>query len=96
MAPCYFNYPLAILLHRNNYSRVFVTDADIRNWLPGDNLFNSYFFIPPDMPGGEYQVEVAIIDKNTTPGQLPLPKVKLAIAGVAPDGWHPLGRVTVK
>ena len=96
VAPCYINYPLAIRLHRNNYSRVFVTDADIRNWLPGDNLFNSYFFIPPDMPGGEYQVEVAIIDKNTTPRQLPLPKVKLAIAGVAPDGWYPLGRVTVK
>jgi hypothetical protein len=75
---------------------VFVTSADIRDWLPGDNLFNSFFFVPRDLPGGQYDVEVAIIDKNTAPGQLPQPKVKLAIAGVDAGGWYPLGRVTVK
>jgi hypothetical protein len=95
VAPCYINYPLAIRLHRNNYSRVFVTRADIRDWLPGDNLFKSYFFIPADLPGGQYEVQVAIIDNNTAE-QPPTPKVKLAIAGITTDGWYPLGSVTVK
>jgi len=34
---------------------------------------------------------VAIVDPSSRE-----PKIKLAIAGVAPDGWYPMGKVKVK
>lgn len=96
VAPCYENYPLAIRLHKDGYQKVFITAADIREWLPGDNLYNDAVYIPSDVPVGDYEIEIAIVGKNAEAGEQPRPRVKIAIAGMNADGWYGLGKIKVR
>ncbi|MEA2064056.1 MAG: DUF4832 domain-containing protein, partial [Gemmatimonadota bacterium] len=91
VAPCYKEFPLALRLKNSRRTEVLLTGADIRKWLPGDNLYDDAVFLPLDMPGGEYDIEIGILD----PGSLK-PKVKLAIEGITPDGWYRMGKITVR
>jgi hypothetical protein len=68
-----------------------ITDADIRKWLPGDNLYDDAVFPPLDMPEGTYDLEVAILDPRTRK-----PNVKIAIVGIGPDGWYKMGQIEVR
>ncbi len=90
VAPCYKPFPVALRLKGRARTEIFVTDADIRTWLPGDIVYDSSTFIPADMPASDYDLAIAIIDPQTRQ-----PKVKLAIAGAGADGWHTLGKVAV-
>jgi hypothetical protein len=90
VAPCYKKFLLAIRLTNQNRTEVMITDADITSWLPGDNLYDDAIFIPSDLPAGEYQIQISIIDR-----QLHQPKVKLAIEGRDSKGWYTLGKLTV-
>jgi hypothetical protein len=90
VAPCYKEFPFALRLKNSNRTEVFLTDADIRNWLPGDVVYDNAVFIPADMPPGDYEVEIGIVDPQTHK-----PKVKLAIAGIDADGWYSLGKIAV-
>ncbi len=91
VAPCYKQFPVALRLKNDKRTEVLITDADIRAWLPGDNLYDNAVFVPADMPAGEYQIGIALLDPITQK-----PKVKLAIAGLEPDGWYNLGKVRVQ
>jgi hypothetical protein len=91
VAPCYRQFPLALRLKNEKRTEVLITDVDIRAWLPGDNLYDNAVFVPADMPAGEYQLGIALLDPITQK-----PKVKLAIAGLEPDGWYNLGKVRVQ
>jgi uncharacterized protein DUF4832/glycosyl hydrolase family 42 (putative beta-galactosidase) len=91
VAPSYTQWPLAIRLRNAQRTVVWRTEADIRNWLPGDNLYDSDFFLPAEMPVGEYDLGIALIDPVS--GEA---KVKLAIAGIGEDGWYDLGKITVR
>lgn len=90
VAPCYKPWPLALRLKGAQHTEVFETDADIRNWLPGDAVYDSAVFVPANMPVGEYNIAVALVDPQTRD-----PKVKLAIAGMEPDGWYTLGKIKI-
>jgi uncharacterized protein DUF4832/glycosyl hydrolase family 42 (putative beta-galactosidase) len=90
VAPIYKDYLLAFRLVSDNKKLVCTTNANIRSWLPGDNLYDDAIFIPLDFPTGEYEIQVAILDK-----QKRTPAVKLAIGGGANDGWYNLGKVHV-
>lgn len=91
VAPCYQRFPFAIRLTNKNGSTDFVTAADIRTWLPGDNLYNDAIFIPKDMKPGEYDVQIALLNPLTNK-----PKVLLAIEGKDKEGWYTLGKLTVE
>jgi len=91
VAPCYRRFPLALRLKGAASTEVLVTDSDIRTWLPGDSLYDGAVFVPAGLPPGEYELAVAIVDPSSRE-----PQIKLAIAGVAPDGWYPMGKVNVK
>jgi Domain of unknown function (DUF4832) len=91
VAPCYRRFPLALRLQGPNHTAVLITDADIRQWLPGDNLYDDAVVLPADIPAGEYDLQIAILDVVDRQ-----PKVKLAIAGVQPDGWYHLGKIAVQ
>jgi hypothetical protein len=67
------------------------TDADIRKWLPGEIVFNSSVPMPADVTPGQYELQIGVIDPET--GK---PNVKLAIAGIDPEGWYNLGSITVR
>ena len=90
VAPCYRDFPFALRLKNKRRTEVLITDADIRQWLPGDVIYDDAVYLPVDMPEGEYELAVAILDKHTRK-----PKVKLAIKGMQPDGWYPVGRIIV-
>lgn len=91
VAPAYREFPLALRLKNAQRSEVFATRADVRNWLPGDNTYDDAIYIPADMPAGEYEVSVGLLDPHTR-----TPAVKLAIAGVDSEGWYPLAKISVK
>jgi hypothetical protein len=90
-APCYRKYPFAIRLSNGKRTAVMLTGADIRTWLPGDNLYNNSVFVPANLPDGEYTLSVAIVDPATRK-----PRIKLAIQGAGPEGWYPLGKIEVR
>jgi len=90
VAPCYRRFPLALRLHGEKHSEVLVTNADIRNWLPGDAVYDDAVFLPASMPSGTYDLQVGLLDPQTRQ-----PKVKLAIEGLDPEGWYTLGKISV-
>jgi hypothetical protein len=69
---------------------VLPTDAIIKEWLPGDNLYDNAVFIPGDLPAGEYDVQIAIVDRWKFE-----PRVNLAIEGRGDDGWYQLGQINI-
>jgi hypothetical protein len=91
VAPCYRKFPVALRLKGGSKVAMLRTNADITAWLPGDNLLDGEVAVPRDLPAGQYDLDLAILDTD-----LKSPKVKLAIAGVNPDGWYPLGKVRVR
>lgn len=91
VAPVYRPYRFAIRVENGNYAQTYYTGANVREWLPGDNLYNGSFFMPSDIPSGEYNVQVALLDDQTLE-----PAIKLAIEGKQPDGWYHLGVINVK
>ncbi len=91
VAPCYRRFPVALRLKSDRREVVLLTDADITTWLPGDSLFDSSVFIPPDCPPGKYQLELGLVDPQTRQ-----PKVKLAVAGRDKQGWYALGKIDVR
>jgi hypothetical protein len=91
VAPCYRQYPLAMRLKSAARTEVLMTGADIRCWLPGDSIYDDVVSLPADMPAGDYEIAIALLDPDTRK-----PSVKLAIAGVDTGGWYNLGRIAVK
>ena len=90
VAPVYRPFVLAFRLSSPTHSAVIRTDADLRKWLPGDAVFEDPVFVPEDLPAGEYQLSVAILDPITLE-----PGIRLAIEGRGDDGWYALGKVSV-
>jgi len=88
-APCYRRYPLVFRL-RGAQTFMFKTGADITKWLPGDALYDSRFYIPWDMPLGEYRLQLALLGF-----QGDAPALNLSMAGKQDDGWYDIGPVTV-
>ena len=89
VAPCYKDFWLAFRL-KSDTEKVFITDADISSWLPGDIVYDNEFFIPEDLPTGVYDLQVGIIDKIDQK-----PVVNLAIEGRDSKGWYLLGKIKI-
>jgi hypothetical protein len=90
VAPCYKDFTLAIRLKTAARAEILLTDADIKKWLPGDNVYDDAVFVPSDFPLGICDVQVAIVDKLKHE-----PRVNLAIEGKGSDGWYQLGKITI-
>jgi hypothetical protein len=90
VAPIYQPFVLAFRFGSPDRSAVVRTDADIRKWLPGDAVFEDPVFVPDDLPDGDYQLSVALLDPITLQ-----PAIRLAIQGRENDGWYRLGKIHV-
>jgi hypothetical protein len=54
-------------------------------------------FVPDDLPQGNYQLEVAILDRaGTNLDTRPLPPLQLGIAARNKDGWYTLSQIVVE
>ncbi len=91
VAPCYRGFRLALRLLSPTDKRILVTKADLRSWLPGDNLYDNAVIIPADTPEGPYELQIGVLDERFDE-----PDVKLAIEGRRPDGWYNLGKISVQ
>jgi len=90
VAPCYKEFPLALRLKGDEKTEVILTEADIRTWLPGDDLYDDAVVVPSDVPPGEYELQIGIVDPLSKK-----PRVKLAISGIDPDGWYGMGKIKI-
>ena len=91
VAPCYKKFPLALRLKNDKKTEIVLTNADIRTWLPGDNLYDDSVLVPSDMPPGKYDLQIGILDPKSNK-----PKVQLAISEKQPDGWYHLGKIKIR
>ncbi|MEP7259188.1 MAG: DUF4832 domain-containing protein, partial [Flavitalea sp.] len=91
VAPMYKKFLLAIRLVNKNTSKVFITDADLNSWFPGDNLYDNSIFIPRDMPGGIYQLQIGMVDPQSHE-----PKINLAMKGRTTEGWYQVGEINIQ
>jgi hypothetical protein len=91
VAPCYKSFRLALQLSGPEGNILLPTQAKLRSWLPGDNLYNSDVVIPGDVRPGLYGLSIGVLDE-----QIDVPTVKLAIQGRQTDGWYPMGEITVQ
>jgi hypothetical protein len=89
-APAYGDYALAVELRSPASHAVIRTAAEVKNWLPGDAVFDSSIYVPDSLPAGDYRIRVALVDART--GE---PAVRLAIEGRQADGWYDLGPIHV-
>lgn len=87
VAPIYRDVLLALEVG----TQVIKTNANPRNWLPGDSVVEETVYVPEGLKPGKYPVRVALLDQRA--GQ---PAVKLAIEGHEPDGWYRVGEIEVK
>jgi hypothetical protein len=93
VAPFYFNWPLELTLtdRAGNITASFRTEADIRDWLPGESETSATLPLPEGLPKGIYRLNAAILDPETG-----LPGIEFANSGKRSDGRYPLGTVEVK
>lgn len=91
VAPIYKKFPLAIRIRNKEEQMVFLTGADIREWLPGDNIYDAAIFVPANAKPGEYDVQLALVDPVEKQ-----PKVSLAIEGRDDEGWYTMGKISVE
>ena len=93
VAPCYYAHPLAFQFRNEETGESWevITDADITGWLPGEISYRTSIAVPEDIPQGEYELGVALLDLT---GEKP--RIKFAIEGLAEDGWYRLSKVTFR
>ncbi len=90
VAPCYGPYKMAIRLKNSKQSATFMSDADLKNWLPGDIIHNNSFY-PQNLAAGIYDIQVGLIDPQTME-----PAIQLAIKKPDTDGWYTMGKISVQ
>ncbi len=91
IAPIYYPYTLAVQLYSPQASAIIRTTADLRQWLPGDSVFENGLYVPDTLAPGKYRFRVGLLDPETG-----LPAIRLAIQGRQPDGWYDLGDIVVE
>jgi uncharacterized protein DUF4832 len=87
VAPAYRNYVLALAIG----DAVVPLAADVRQWLPGDSIYENTVPIPRVLQPGKYRLRVALLDPRTR-----MPAIRLAIAGRQDDGWYDMGEIEVE
>ncbi|MEA1996282.1 MAG: DUF4832 domain-containing protein, partial [Gemmatimonadota bacterium] len=93
VAPIYLQHPLAIEFRpvQGDSSRVAETGVDITRWLPGEQDVEATVAVPEDLPPGDYELGIAMLDPHSLE-----PAIKFAIQGVSSDGWYRLSRVNIR
>ena len=91
VAPCYRPFRLAFRLKKPDADILLITGADVRSWLPGDNMYDNAVSIPANAAQGQYELQIGILDDRVDK-----PKVNLAIEGRTPDGWYNMGRIDIE
>ena len=97
VSPIYKEYLFALRFRNaETTSRAVLANADIREWLPGDIIYDDKIFVP-NIPEGEYILEITLVTHpRWRPGEDPEPAIKLAIEGRTDEGWYPMGKIQLE
>lgn len=91
VAPCYKDFIPAIRLKSGKNEAVMILpDVNLKEWLPGDIVFDDAVFVPLGLPIGTYDVQIALVDRLKHQ-----PRINLAIEGKVGEGWYQLGKINV-
>ena len=90
VAPCYKNFTMAVRLKNGSHEALYLTRANLKDWLPGDIVCDDSFFVPYDFPAGTCDVQVALVDKLKHDA-----RVNLAFEGKLSDGWYQVGKIKI-
>jgi hypothetical protein len=93
VAPCYADYRPALALAdaQGKRSAVALSEARVREWLPGKIGLVEKIAVPANLASGEYGLQLAVVDPSTSEAV-----IRLAIAGRQNDGWYSVSRLQVK
>lgn len=91
VAPVYRDYVLALQIVSASGGTTIRTNARVRDWLPGDAVFEDPVYIPDQLKPGSYRLRVALLEPRTLS-----PAIRLAIEGRQPDGWYDVGGIVVE
>jgi len=87
IAPVYRDYELALQIGDS----VIPLDANVKQWLPGDSVYEKTAYVPRGLKSGKYRLRVGLLDPRTR-----IPVIRLAITGRQDDGWYDVGEITVE
>lgn len=90
VAPCYKDFTMALRLVSEDQSIVLPSKAIIKEWLPGDNIYDQSLLVPDHLAEGTYELQIALVDRIKYE-----PRIRLAIEGRMDDGWYPLGEIQI-
>lgn len=91
VAPIYTNYPLKIRLRNSENEVTFVSAADVRSFLPDEDVFlKEEYTVPQKTPSGLYILEIGIDSELPEIGML-----NLAVRGQN-LGYYPIGELEVR
>jgi hypothetical protein len=62
----------------------------IRGWLPGEKGIIINYKLPPDLPEGNYDLEMGLVFHSSIEHTIPI-----ANKGKTSDGWYTLGNLKV-
>ncbi|MDH7571305.1 MAG: DUF4832 domain-containing protein [Armatimonadota bacterium] len=91
VAPPYRDLRLTFRLSGGGKETLLGGETSLRGWLPGQKVMEERLALPRDLPPGRWRLAMAVTDPGTSH-----PAVRLANSGRGPDGWYPLGEVTVQ
>jgi hypothetical protein len=74
----------------DKYEKVFNSDIDIRNWMPGDTVQPVSLTLPEDIPSGDYELSIGLV------GEYPRPTIKFAFNTKEENGYYKLCDIKVK
>ena len=91
VAPCYKDFIAAIRLKSAEHEAVMILpEVNLKEWLPGDIVFDDAVFVPLDLPAGTYDLQIGLVGRMKHE-----PRVNLAIEGKVDNGWYRLGEINV-
>lgn len=93
VAPCYLNHPLTFQLRNTETEATWEvrTGLNITAWLPGLSPVQSSLILPEDIPDGEYELGVAMLDPYS--GK---PGIRFANEGLDEDGWYRFSLIRIR
>ena len=97
VTPSYHRRTLSYRFSGAGGSAIIDSPADIREWLPGEWSLDDRLALPAGLAPGVYHIALALRDRpGSAPDTLPLPPLRLGIAGRDADGWYPLSEITIE
>lgn len=90
VAPVYDDYAVALEWSGNGQRTVVRLPINLREWVPGDWVYECAMLPPDGLAPGDYTLRIAVIHPETE-----LPAILLANEGREPDGWYRIGQLRI-